>query len=144
MQSNESGEPMRATKNVLKILTASLVVILSISIVQVILGEQPYESKTPVTPTGTPETSFITDIPQKVLWENYFNVSVEAAPGTACDLLYVPPVGKAQEMTSTANKDGKCVWRWKIKESQGEGDGKLIITIDGRSETHFFEIRSGL
>ncbi len=133
---------MKATKNVLKFLAALLILTLSISLIQVISGGQPYAPQNPIVLTDTPEASFNVDIPQKALWQNYFNVSAEATPGTICELLYVPPAGESQEMPSVANEDGQCGWRWKIEESQGKGNGRLIITIDGKSETHFFEIRS--
>lgn len=135
-------EPIKTTKNILKYLAVMLVLTLGISLIQVILREEQYASQTPVMPTGTPEVSFHADIPQKALWQNYFYVSANAPPGTTCDLLYIPPAGESQEMSSVANEDGQCKWRWKIDKSQGKGNGRLILTIDGRSETHFFEIRS--
>jgi hypothetical protein len=135
-------KPIKTTKTILKILFVLLILTLGISLIQIILGEEPYASKTPLTPTDTPQVSFNVDIPQKGLWQNYFYVLANAPPGTTCVLLYIPPAGESQEMSSVAYEDGQCKWRWKIEESQGKGNGRLIITIDGRSETHFFEIRS--
>ena len=131
-----------STKSALKILTVLLVGVVSIFLIQIVLRGNLNAPPTTVTPTDTPEADFTVDIPQKALWQNYFNVSAEAAPGTACDLLYVPPAGESQEMSSVADEDGQCTRRWKIEESQGKGNGRLIITINGKSETHFFEIRS--
>jgi len=93
-------------------------------------------------PTDTPSVNFILQIPQKALWNNYVLVSAEATPGTTCDLLYIPPSGDSQEMPSVADAKGQCAWKWKIEASQGKGNGRLIFTINGKSETHFFEIRS--
>lgn len=135
-------ESIKSTKNILKILTAICVVSVGIFLFWFIWAGQLNESQTTVTPKDTPEVSFVLEIPQKALWKNYFTVTVDADPGTTCDLLYIPPSGDAQEMSSEADVNGKCVWRWKIEESQGKGNGRLIITIDGESETHFFEIRS--
>ena len=118
-----------------------LVLALSFALIQTLLGRQTHASQSLVVFTGTPETSFTVDIPQKALWNNYFHVSAQAPQGTTCDLLYVPPKGQSQEMSSVADEDGQCTWRWKIEESQGKGNGRLIITINGKSETHFFEIR---
>jgi hypothetical protein len=81
-------------------------------------------------------------IPQKALWRNYVTVSVEATPGTKCELTFVPPLGKTHQTDTTANASGLCVWNWKIDETEGKGNGRLIFTIDGISETHFLEIRS--
>jgi hypothetical protein len=132
---------MKAAKEIPIILAVLLVLILSISIIQGISGERPYASQTSVTPTKTPEAAFILDIPQKALWKNYAHVSAETTPGTTCDLLYIPPSGKSQELSSEADENGKCTWRWKIEETDGKGNARLIFTIDGKSETHFIEIR---
>jgi hypothetical protein len=96
----------------------------------------------PVTLTATPNKPFVLNIPQKALWRNYVTVSAEAPPGTVCKLFYVPPADKALEMGSIANSQGLCEWTWKIEETQGKGNGRLIFTIEGISETHFIEIRS--
>ena len=133
---------MMSAKNALRILIALLVLAASIFILQIILRGDITAPQTPITPTGTPEVGFNVDNPLKALWKNYFTVSVEATPGTVCDLLYVPPMGESQEMSSVADENGKCTWRWKIEQEHGKGNGRLIITIDGKSETHFFEIRS--
>jgi hypothetical protein len=92
-------------------------------------------------PTNTPESDFVLDIPQKALWRNYLIISAEAAPGTTCNLLYIPPSGNSQELSSVADENGKCTWRWKIEETDGKGNARLIFTINGKSETHFIEIR---
>jgi hypothetical protein len=97
--------------------------------------------QTPVTLTSTPEAEFALEIPQKALWRNYVHVSAEATPGTTCDLLYIPPSGDSQELNSVADENGKCTWKWKIEETDGKGNARLIFTIDRRSETHFIEIR---
>jgi hypothetical protein len=94
-----------------------------------------------ILPTGTLFPSFIVHIPDKALWKNYLNVSVESPTGTPCRLTYVPPMGTTQEMDTTADENGLCSWRWKISEEEGKGPGRLIFTIDGHSETHFIEIR---
>ena len=130
------------TNRALKILAVPLVIAISVFIIQIVLSGKQTASQTPITPTDTPEASLIVQFPQKALWNNYFTVVAKAAPGTTCELLYVPPASESQEMSSVADENGQCIWRWKIDESQGKGNGRLIITIDGKSETHFFEIRS--
>ncbi|MGB7876850.1 MAG: hypothetical protein WBL25_20895 [Anaerolineales bacterium] len=133
---------MRSVKSVLKFLTTLFVVALSIFLILIVLGDQSNGFQPLLTPTETPEVGFVLQIPQKALWKNYVTVSAEEAPGTVCTLLYIPPSGDTQEMSSVADENGQCTWRWKVDESQGKGNGRLIITIDGKSETHFFEIRS--
>lgn len=132
----------RFNKSILVILFTLIVLTVSIFIVQMAWNEQENISQTPATPTEPPQAEFVLQIPQKALWRNYVHVSAEAAPGTTCDLLYIPPSGNTQEISSVADENGKCTWRWKIEETDGKGNGRLIITIDGKSETHFIEIRS--
>jgi hypothetical protein len=95
----------------------------------------------PIYFTETPIAPFILHIPEKALWQNYLHVSAETTAGAACRLTYVPPMGKTQEMDTTADESGLCKWRWKISEEEGKGPGRLIFTINGNSETHFIEIR---
>ena len=129
-------------KFIFTILTALLLVTLSILLVQKVWEGQTNPLQTLVTPTATPKVDFVLEIPQKALWKNYFIVSASVAPGITCDLLYIPPSGATQELSSMADENGKCTWRWKIEETDGKGNGRLIITIGGMSETHFIEIRS--
>jgi hypothetical protein len=96
---------------------------------------------TPISPTKTPFAPFILHIPEKALWQNYLHVSAETTAGATCRLTYVPPMGKTQEMDTTADESGLCKWRWKISEEEGKGPGRLIFTINGNSETHFIEVR---
>jgi hypothetical protein len=93
-------------------------------------------------PTAVPKIDLITHIPQKALWKNYVTVSVEATPGTICELIYVSPSGATQQTEITADASGLCLWKWKVDETQGRGAGRLIFTVEGISETHFMEIRS--
>jgi hypothetical protein len=93
------------------------------------------------TPTATP-ASLDLDIPQKALWRNHVFVSARATAGTTCRLIYIPPSGDQKLMEVTASPDGMCQWKWKIEETDGKGNARLIFTIDGVSETHFIEIRS--
>jgi hypothetical protein len=82
-------------------------------------------------------------IPQKALFRNYLEVSVEAQPGTSCELIYISPSGEIHYMdTITADTTGLCTWKWKVDETKGKGAGRLIFTIGGINETHFIEIRS--
>jgi hypothetical protein len=113
-------------------------------ILVVLLGWALFQGKTgdarfPSTPTAA---DFKLNIPQKALWRNYLIVSAEAASGTDCRLIYVPPSGVVKVMEVTADASGLCEWRWKIEEADGKGSGRLIFTVDGVSETHFIEIRS--
>ncbi len=94
----------------------------------------------PTTPTPLPGPDFVTNIPQKALWKNYVTVSAEAAPGTACLLIYVSPSGTIRETDAVADKAGLCEWRWKIEEAEGKGHGRLIFIIGEVTETHFLEI----
>jgi hypothetical protein len=105
-------------------------------------SSQPTTSTLPSTPTVPPQKSLVVTIPQKALWRNYVEVSAETAPGTSCELIYVPPLGKTHQTATTADASGLCMWTWKIDETEGKGNGRLIFTIDGISETHFIEIRS--
>ena len=125
-----------------KVLVALVVAALGILIIQMSWERKTNFSAPAATLTDTLKNDFILQIPQKALWNSYIVVTAEATPGVTCSLLYIPPSGDSQEMSSTADKNGHCVWRWKIDPSQGKGNGRLIITINGRSETHFFEIRS--
>ena len=95
------------------------------------------------TPTAAENKGFVVNIPQKAFFKNYVFVSVEASPGTSCELTYISPSGDLGHMDTTANTNGICSWRWKVDETKGKGDGRLIFTIEGISETHFIEIRSG-
>jgi hypothetical protein len=116
-----------------------LLLIFSIAIVWVLLhrsGNLP----APTPATTSPYADFTVHIPQKALLKNYLVVSLEAAPGTNCKLTYVPPSGEIQEMNTIANEDGLCKWRWKIDEAHGAGDGRLIFTVDGASDTHYIQI----
>ena len=100
------------------------------------------KSETIPTPIATknPYADFNVHIPQKALLRNYLNVAVEAEPGTACTLTYVPPSGESMQMEAIADSDGLCEWRWKIEESHRAGDARLIFTINGASDTHYIQI----
>ena len=74
--------------------------------------------------------------------KNYVTVSAEAPPGTKCELIYVPPSGATHQTDTIADASGQCVWKWKVEESEGKGDGRLIFTIGDISETHFIQIFS--
>jgi hypothetical protein len=116
----------------------------------ILRGQQSYSPQPPNTPTVqlsnaptvVPDKHLAVTIPQKALWRNYVIVSAKAIPGTACELIYVPPTGKALKMDTIASPNGLCEWNWKINETQGKGSGRLIFIIDGISETHFMEVRS--
>ena len=99
-------------------------------------------SKPPSTIATANNESFVVHIPQKALFRNYVTVSVEATPGIRCDLTYFSPSGDITSTETTADKNGLCSWKWKIDETKGKGTGRLIFTIDGRSETHFIEVRA--
>lgn len=43
-------------------------------------------------------------------------------------------------MDTKASQDGSCIWKWKIEESYGTGDARLIFTVNGVSDTHFIQI----
>ena len=133
---------MRLKHNILRVLIALLFFALfGILLQNDLLGEFTF-SKQLDTPTVIPSANFVLDVPQKALWKNYVVVSAQATPGEGCVLLFIPPSGDSKEMTVVAGDDGYCRWRWKIEESYGKGDGRLIFTIGDKSETHFFEIRS--
>jgi len=108
-----------------------------------IRAEQRFIQQVPTTPTPLiEEASFQLEIPPKALWRNYVTVSAEATPGTTCELILVTPSGQTLQMDSQADATGTCTWRWKVEEAYGKGNGRLIFTIDGKSETRFIEIRS--
>jgi hypothetical protein len=132
-------EQIRPAKLFATILATLLAVVLIALLLWLIRGEQRFAAQATATPSL--EIGFTLDIPQKALWRNYLVVSAETAPGTHCNLMYIPPSGDTQEMSTVADEDGNCTWRWKIEETDGKGNGRLIFAIDGRSETHFIEIR---
>lgn len=72
--------------------------------------------------------------------KNYLTVSMEAVPETKCTLTFVPPSGEKKKMDTKASQDGSCTWKWKIEESYGTGDARLIFTVNGVSDTHFIQI----
>ena len=102
----------------------------------------PTTHQPPTTPTVVPRPRFVLNIPQKALMKNYVTVSAEAPPGTKCELTYIPPSGNIHQTDTIADTSGLCVWNWKVEESEGKGNGRLIFTIGDISETHFIEIRS--
>jgi hypothetical protein len=129
--------PTRKTQTTLIVLfTITLVTFLAWAC----LRRQANPHQPPVTPTATINKSLVVDIPQKALWKNYVTVSAEAKPGAICKLIYIPPSGETLQMDVTANSGGLCEWRWIIDETQGKGSSRLILIIDGISETHFMEI----
>jgi len=93
---------------------------------------------------STPQNDkgFTVTIPQKALHKNRVTVSVEAAPGTDCELTYISPLGDMSVMDTITNTSGICSWTWRVDETRGKGSGRLIFTIEGVSETHFIEVRS--
>lgn len=125
---------MKRTKIILS--TVSLI-ILTIFIIQ---NRDNNPSSPSIEPTLSPYADFNVHIPQKALLRNYINVAVEAEPGTACTLTYVPPSGESMQMETVADSNGLCEWRWKIEESHRAGDARLIFTINGLSDTHFIQI----
>ena len=128
-------------RKVSKSLVALFLTIFVAFIVLVIFQDQAGLSLPASAPTATLEKHFAVDIPQKALFKNYVTVSVEAAPGTSCELTHIAPLGDTSVMEAIANESGICSWRWKIDEAKGKGMGRLIFTIEGVSETHFIEIR---
>lgn len=125
---------MKRTKIILP--TVSLI-ILTIFIIQ---NRDNNPSSPSIEPTLSPYADFNVHIPQKALLRNYINVAVEAEPGTACTLTYVPPSGESMQMEAIADSNGLCEWRWKIEESHRAGDARLIFTINGASDTHYIQI----
>ena len=75
---------------------------------------------------------------EKVKMRKY---TIQITPGTNYELVFIPPSGEIQKMEAVADGNGKCIWKWKLEELQEKGYGRLILTIDGKSETHFIEIR---
>jgi hypothetical protein len=100
----------------------------------------PHPSNTIIHLSATSTPGFAVNIPQKALLENYLTVSAEAAPGTDCRLTFIAPSGETQEMDTIADEGGLCEWRWKLTAAVGKGDGRLIFTINGLSDTHFIQI----
>lgn len=98
-------------------------------------------------PTSTPisflDADYKVTIPDKALLQNYLTVSIETDPGTGCKLTFIAPSGGMHEMDRVADANGICEWRWKLEESYGKGHGRLIFTVNGVSDTHFIDIRSG-
>ena len=125
-----------------KILITLLLLIFVTFSAWAVLRGQSHPAQPQNTPTVTPNPDFVLNIPQKALMKNYVTVSAEAPPGTKCELIYVPPSGATHQTDTTADASGLCVWKWKVEESEGKGDGRLIFTIGDISETHFIQIFS--
>ena len=133
---------MRPIYVISRILVVLLAIALTIFLAQIVLQGKIIFSRQPDIPTAVSKTDFVVEIPQKALWKNYVVVSAQTFPSTNCELLYIPPSGEIQKMDTTAENNGLCIWRWKVKELDGKGNARLIFTIGGKSETHFIEIRS--
>ncbi|MEN9564764.1 MAG: hypothetical protein RIR73_3008 [Chloroflexota bacterium] len=101
------------------------------------------ESLLTPTPLVFLDADYKVTIPDKALIKNYLTVSLETYPGTACKLTFIAPSGETQEMDTSADESGICEWRWKLEESYGKGHARLIFTINGVSDTHFIDIRTG-
>jgi hypothetical protein len=115
---------MNATRKIPKTLIALFLIAFTILLVWVIIRGQENSSRPPNTPSSQPPASptavplrFKVNIPQKALWRNYVEVSVEATPGTKCELTFVPPAGKTHQIATMAGTNGLCVWNWKIEEA---------------------------
>ena len=100
-------------------------------------------AQTPI-PKSTPENDFGVTLPQRAYWNSKVTVSAEASPGMSCKLNYITPAGTISEANglghTIANANGVCSWTWIIGESKKKGSGRVIVTINGVSETHFFEV----
>ena len=136
------GKQMSKTRNTLILPIAILMMICVAFLTWMVLRGNSHSSQPASTPTVIPNIDFAVNIPQKALMKNYVTVSAEAPSGTKCRLIYVPPSGNIRRTDTTADASGQCVWRWKVEETDGKGDGRLIFTIGDISETHFIEIRS--
>jgi hypothetical protein len=134
---------MSQTRNTPIFPIAILILIFAAFLAWLFLRGQSHSSQPPSTPTLAPDTGFVVNIPQKALMKNYVTVSAEAISGTKCELTYIPPSGDIHQTDAIAGTSGLCVWKWKVEESEGKGNGRLIFTIGDISETHFIEIRSG-
>jgi hypothetical protein len=108
----------------------------------VVLRGQSNSFQPPSTPTVISDAGFVVNIPQKALIKNYVTVSAKASLGTNCKLTYIPPSGNVYQTHTIVDASGLCTWKWKVEESDGKGNGRLIFTIGNSSETHFIEIRS--
>jgi hypothetical protein len=105
------------------------------------MGQSVTAQVTEVIPTETALPPFKINIPDKALWRNYLNLSLEAPAGTTCMLTYIAPVGATQQIDAIADENGLCEWRLKISEHEGKGHSRLIFTMNGISETHFIDVR---
>lgn len=97
-------------------------------------------AKETITPSPTSELNFEVTIPSKGLLKNYVTVSVKAEIGTSCNLIFIPASGQTLNMDTVADKNGECVWKWKLEESYKKGTARLIFTINGMSQTRFLQI----
>ncbi len=133
---------MNLTQKQRKALIAALVTVLIACLAWAAWGGNLKSSRLANVSTAVSDRGFIVNIPQKALIKNYVTVSVEAPPGTTCELTYISPSGQTRQTDTTANTSGLCVWEWKINESEGRGEARLIFTIGNVNETHFMEILS--
>lgn len=133
---------MKSQQTIQKLLV-TIILILALTLMFFLafqIESAPIQPRKQATETSVPH--FTVNIPQKALLKNYVTVSAEAPTGTACELTFIPTSGETQIMNTTANTYGLCEWRWKLEESYGKGNARLIFTINGVSDTHFLEILS--
>ena len=93
------------------------------------------------------ETGFAVTIPQRGYMRSKTTISVEAVPGAVCELIFISSNGGHSNAEglglTTANEMGLCSWSFVIEEAERKYDARLLIYVDGVSETHFMEIRKG-
>jgi len=135
---------MRST---LKVLLALLLIVAVVYFSVRIFYPQNQNPVTPKASTDVADTGLSVKIPQRVYENSKVTVSVEAGPGANCDLSYITPAGTLSEASglgqTTAGSDGLCSWSWIVDRISRPGSGRVIIKIEGATETHFFEVRAG-
>ena len=91
------------------------------------------------------QEGFTVHIPQRGYMRSKTTIEVEAPPDTECELIFISPSGEDSQQAglgaTTADENGRCTWNFVIEEAERKYDARLLIYVDGVSETHFMEIR---
>jgi hypothetical protein len=96
------------------------------------------------TPTPTPGPFQFAQLPAEIKVGSDVTVSLQAPPGAVCLLEFYTPDGNrstAKGLGQTvANSQGRCSWEWHVSGNTGAGGGRLVVSMNGITETHEVEV----
>ncbi len=96
------------------------------------------------TPTPTPGPFQFIQLPKQIRVGNDVTVNLQAPPGAVCFLEFYTPDGNLSTAKglgqAVANSQGRCSWEWHVSGNTGAGGGKLVISMNGITETHEVEV----